>query len=101
MAIYSIKKVKKFFRKIFGRKDIEPLRLNERYYERCFPPMKLGGVVKKRKWLRIKQKRPPFPSTFVFPDYVYEQWNQDLIDNYGWTKKEIKQGWRWKKILDK
>ena len=48
--------------------------------------------------LRYKQKKPPFPSTFVFEDYVYEQWNQDLIDNYGWTRKEIKQGWRWKKL---
>ena len=53
------------------------------YYERMMPRF------------RIKQKRPPFPSTFVFEDYVYEQWNQDLIDNHGWTKKEIKQGWRW------
>ena len=47
---------------------------------------------------RVKQKRPPFPSTFVFEDYVYEQWNQDLIDNYGSTKEEIKQGWRWKEL---
>jgi hypothetical protein len=53
------------------------------YYERMWPPF------------RTKQKKPPFPSTFVCEDYVYEQWNRDLIDNYGWTKKEIKQGWRW------
>jgi len=48
----------------------------------------------KGRWIEFK---PPFPSTFVFPDYVYKQWNQDLIDNYGWTKKELKQGWRYKK----
>lgn len=46
---------------------------------------------------KLIQFKPPFPSTFVFEDYVYDQWNQDLIDNYGWTKKEIKQGWRYKK----
>jgi len=50
-----------------------------------------------KRLFRRKQLKPPFPSTFVFEDYVYEQWNQDLIDNYGWTKKEIKQGWRWVK----
>ena len=45
---------------------------------------------------KIKEYKPQFPSTFVFPDYVYKQWNQDLIKK-GWTKKELKQGWRYAK----
>jgi hypothetical protein len=77
----------KFIKKLFKKKEKHKTSglLNDRSWraERMFPPF------------RIKQKRPPFPSTFVFEDYVYEQWNQDLIDKHGWTKKEIKQGWRW------
>ena len=75
----------KFLKKLFKKKKVKAPKKSVRshYYERMMPRF------------RVKQKRPPFPSTFVFEDYVYEQWNQDLIDNYGWTKKEIKQGWRW------
>lgn len=43
---------------------------------------------------RYKEAKPVFPSTFLFPDYVYKQWNDELKAK-GWTKKEIKQGWRW------
>ena len=75
----------KFLKRLFKKKKIKgkPKSTRSHYYERMIPAF------------RIKQKKPPFPSTFVFEDYVYKQWNDDLIENYGWTKKEIKQGWRW------
>ena len=47
-----------------------------------------------KKKLKLKKYKPQFPSTFLFENYVYEQWNKKLINN-GWTKKEIKQGWRY------
>ena len=81
-----IKRIKKLFKKKEKYKPSKLLKDRSWRAERMFPPF------------RVKQKRPPFPSTFVFEDYVYEQWNQDLIDNHGWTKKEIKQGWRWKEL---
>ena len=48
--------------------------------------------------LRVKQQRPPFPGgTFVYPDSWYEAWEKDL-EAMGWTKKELKQGWRWREL---
>jgi hypothetical protein len=47
---------------------------------------------------KIRQERPPFPGgTFVYPDSWYEAWEKDL-EKMGWTKKELKQGWRWRKL---
>lgn len=47
--------------------------------------------------IRIKELVPPFPGgTWVYPDSWYDAWNKNLKDQ-GWTKKELKQGWRWKK----
>ena len=45
--------------------------------------------------LKFKEKKPSFPSTFVFEDFVYDQWNEYLMKRHGWNKKELKQGWRY------
>ena len=51
----------------------------------------------KLKKAKVKEFKPPFPGgTFVYPDSWYESWNNNLLDE-GWTKKELKQGWRWVK----
>lgn len=48
---------------------------------------------------RVNEKEiewvPIIPTTFVLPDSWYDSWNQNLLDE-GWTKKELKQGWRYK-----
>lgn len=52
-----------------------------------------GGIKKEKK----KEVVPPFPGgTFVYPDSWYKAWNKDLLAN-GWTKKDLKRGWRWVK----
>lgn len=49
------------------------------------------------KAVRRKEMKPPFPGgTFVYPDSWYDSWNKELKEQ-GWTKKELKQGWRWVK----
>lgn len=60
------------------------------YYDRCFPRMKMGKIKKERR----KEYKPMIPGTFVYPDSWYKSWNKNLRD-IGWTKKELKQGWRW------
>ena len=52
------------------------------------------NVIKKIFGFKYKEAKPVFPSTFLFPDYVYKQWNNKLKAQ-GWTKEEIRQGWRW------
>ena len=78
----------KFIKRLLGitKEKTRAPTVRSHYYERMLPPF------------RVKQKKPTFPSTFVYPDSWYESWNQDLIDNDGWTKEEIKQGWRWKEL---
>jgi hypothetical protein len=40
--------------------------------------------------------KPQFPSEFVYDIDWYRDWDKRLIED-GWTKKELKQGWRWTK----
>jgi hypothetical protein len=64
-----------------------------KFLKRLFKKKKARAPEKK-----VKQYRPPFPGgTFVYPDSWYKAWNNSLLDE-GWTKKEVKQGWRWKKL---
>ena len=92
MGYTLLTKIRKFFglKKKKKQKVAKPIRSH--YYERMFPPIKFGKPKKLRK---VKQFRPPFPGgTFVYPDSWYDAWNNSLL-NEGWTKKEVKQGWRW------
>ena len=45
---------------------------------------------------RYKELKPEFPSQFVYNIDWYKDWDKRLIED-GWTKKELKQGWRWVK----
>jgi len=81
-----IKRIKKLFKKKEKYKPSKLLKDRSWRAERMFPPF------------RVKQFRPPFPGgTFVYPDSWYKEWNNRLLDE-GWTKKEVKQGWRWKEL---
>ena len=62
-----------------------------------YPYGKKSRIRVKFKQAKVKEYKPPFPGgTFVYPDSWYESWNKNLRDE-GWTKKELKQGWRWRK----
>ena len=90
----------KFLKRLFKRKPKYVVPNWEPFYEHRFPPIKFGKIFTPRKKKRIKQLRPPFPGgTFVYPIEWYDSWNQQLKDD-GWTKKELKQGWRWQKAED-
>ena len=57
----------------------------------------IGKPKRPRKPGKVKEFKPPFPGgTFVYSMEVYDNWNNRLLDE-GWTKKEVKRGWRWKK----
>jgi len=78
----------KFIQRLFGKKKNKSKKLSNRshYYERMFPPIK------------EKEYKPKFPGgTFVYPESWYKNWNKNLRDE-GWTKKELKQSWRWKEL---
>ena len=64
----TTKKLKKLFTRDKPKKP-KMKSIKSHYYGRMFPP------------IMTKQYKPPFPSTFVFEDYVYDQWNQDLIED--------------------
>ena len=38
--------------------------------------------------------KPIIPTTFVYDIDWYRDWDKNLLAD-GWTKKELKQGWRW------
>ena len=80
------------FRCIFERKHYKMSKAATKLYGYKFPA------------IRTKQVRPPFPGgTFVYPDHWYDSWNKETdkrLKKVGWTKKEIKQGWRWVNFED-
>ena len=78
----------KFLKQLFKQKKSKQgmSKQARRLYGYKFPP------------LRVKQQRPPFPGgTWVYPDSWYDAWEKDLLE-MGWTKKELKQGWRWRDL---
>jgi len=78
----------KFIKRLLGikKKKNKAPTVRSHYYERMFPPFK------------VKEYKPKFPGgTFVYPDSWYKSWNKNLRDE-GWTKEELKQGWRWKEL---
>jgi hypothetical protein len=58
-----------------------------------YPFTKLRPIFKRK---RYKELKPEFPSQFVYNIDWYKDWDKRLIED-GWTKKELKQGWRWVK----
>ena len=58
-----------------------------------YPFTKLRPIFKRT---RYKELKPEFPSQFVYNIDWYKDWDKRLIED-GWTKKELKQGWRWVK----
>ena len=73
------------------KEEPEEQEVRSHYYERMFPPFN-----DKQKPSKVKEYKPKFPGgTFVYPESWYKTWNKNLRDE-GWTKKELKQGWRWK-----
>lgn len=58
-----------------------------------YPFTKLRPVFKKK---RCKEMKPIIPTTFVYDIDWYRDWDKNLLAD-GWTKKELKQGWRWVK----
>jgi hypothetical protein len=43
-----------------------------------------------------KEYKPKFPGgTFAYLISDYKRWDKSLLQD-GWTKEELKQGWRWK-----
>ena len=58
-----------------------------------YPFTKLRPIFKRP---RYKELKPEFPSQFVYNIDWYKDWDKRLIED-GWTKKELKQGWRWVK----
>ena len=58
-----------------------------------YPFTRARPIFKRR---RHKEMKPQFPSEFVYDIDWYRDWDKRLIED-GWTKKELKQGWRWTK----
>ena len=65
-----------------------------------YPYVKPRRILKRAR--RYKEMKPPAfhgaGGTWVYPDSWYESFWQELKDKEGWTDKELKQGWRWKKL---
>ena len=74
----------------------------KKLYGYKFPEIDFKKKSRKRASQRYKEMKPPAfygaGGTWVYPDSWYDSFWQELKDKEGWTDKELKQGWRWKKL---
>lgn len=94
----------KFLKKLFtGKKSKLGMSTHaKKSYGYKFPEINFKKKPRKRLSSRYKEMKPPAfygaGGTWVYPDSWYESFWQELKDKEGWTKKELKQGWRWRNL---